>query len=145
MGYKCDYCNKLCKNSNSLKQHEIRCKYNPKHIICYGNKHNTPLHYSNWKDKHVIARNGDVLDITNEDLDKYKLRINKCEICGKTIEESVKTITRFTPKNLCIDHDHISLKFRGLLCSVCNRQLGWYEKYKEQISNYLNKDDSALV
>jgi hypothetical protein len=25
----CNYCNKICKNTNSLKQHEIRCKSNP--------------------------------------------------------------------------------------------------------------------
>lgn len=27
----CQYCNKQCKNLNSLKQHEIRCKENPNH------------------------------------------------------------------------------------------------------------------
>ena len=34
------------------------------------------------------------------------------------------------------------MKFRGLLCSVCNRQLGWYEKYKNEIEDYLNKDNT---
>lgn len=29
---KCQYCNKECKNTNSLKQHEIRCKSNPNAI-----------------------------------------------------------------------------------------------------------------
>ena len=28
----CDYCNKLCKSINSVKQHEIRCKENPNRI-----------------------------------------------------------------------------------------------------------------
>ena len=27
--FECQYCNKVCKNNNSLKQHEIRCKCNP--------------------------------------------------------------------------------------------------------------------
>ena len=31
-GYICQYCGKICKNANSLIQHEIRCKYNPNHI-----------------------------------------------------------------------------------------------------------------
>ena len=31
-------------------------------------------------------------------------------------------------------------QFRGLLCSTCNRQLGWYKKYKKDIENYLNKE-----
>lgn len=30
--YYCEYCNKLCKNLNSLKQHSIRCKNNPERI-----------------------------------------------------------------------------------------------------------------
>lgn len=30
--YICKYCNKECKNLNSLKQHEIRCKLNPNRI-----------------------------------------------------------------------------------------------------------------
>lgn len=29
----CQYCGKECKNLNSLKQHECRCKQNPNHII----------------------------------------------------------------------------------------------------------------
>lgn len=29
----CQYCNKECKNLNSLRQHEIRCKLNPNRII----------------------------------------------------------------------------------------------------------------
>ena len=34
----CQYCGKECKNLNSLRQHEIRCKQNPNRIICLGNK-----------------------------------------------------------------------------------------------------------
>jgi len=30
--YQCKYCNKVCKNNNSLVQHEIRCKLNPDKI-----------------------------------------------------------------------------------------------------------------
>lgn len=33
----CKYCGKQCKNLNSLKQHEIRCKDNPDKIICKSN------------------------------------------------------------------------------------------------------------
>lgn len=35
--YKCQYCNKECNSLNSLKQHEIRCKLNPNHIIVKSN------------------------------------------------------------------------------------------------------------
>lgn len=39
------------------------------------------------------------------------------------------------------DHDHKTKKFRGLLCQLCNRQLGWYEKYLNKIDDYLNKTE----
>ena len=36
----CKFCGKECKNNNSLKQHEIRCKYNPNKIISNFVKYN---------------------------------------------------------------------------------------------------------
>lgn len=35
--YNCKYCNKICKNKNSLAQHEIRCKSNPFRIKIVSN------------------------------------------------------------------------------------------------------------
>lgn len=35
--YNCKYCNKICKNKNSLAQHEIRCKSNPYRIKIVSN------------------------------------------------------------------------------------------------------------
>jgi hypothetical protein len=34
-----------------------------------------------------------------------------CQICSST-------------KNLCYDHDHVTMKFRGILCCKCNRAIG---------------------
>ena len=78
-----------------------------------------------------------ILDITNKELDLYREKQQVCEICGK----DRGTVNRITGdyNNLCTDHDHVTNKFRGLLCSVCNRQLGWYEKQKENIEKYLSK------
>ena len=134
----CQYCGNECKNKNSLIQHEIRCKENPDKIES-GNKGNMPEHCKSYYTKFILSRDGSILDITKYQLDEYRNTHNRCEICGKTIEESVKWNSKFAPKNFCIDHDHNTNKFRGLLCSVCNRQLGWYEKYKDEINRYLNK------
>ena len=138
--YICKYCGRICKNKNSLTQHEIRCKENPNHIICYGNKGNMPQHTNGYYKKQYVTRSGDILDITNEQLEIYKSNQKTCEICGKTIDEAVKWNSDAAPKNLCVDHDHETKQFRGLLCSVCNRQLGWYEKHSDKINKYLSKD-----
>lgn len=37
MEYICRFCGKICKNNNSLKQHEIRCKMNPNKIDVVSN------------------------------------------------------------------------------------------------------------
>ena len=33
--YICSFCSKICKNSNSFAQHQIRCPKNPNRINCY--------------------------------------------------------------------------------------------------------------
>ena len=66
-------------------------------------------------------------------LEEYKSILlsqgNKCAICGKLQEE----------KYFAVDHNHITGEVRGILCSRCNRSLGWYEKCKEGIESYLKK------
>lgn len=47
-----------------------------------------------------------------------------CGICG---EQRV----------LYIDHDHTTGRVRGLICSPCNRNLGWYEKRRQAVAAYL--------
>jgi len=48
-----------------------------------------------------------------------------CEICGNKPLQG---------HDLCVDHDHITLKIRGLLCKRCNRGLG---KLGDSIENLL--------
>jgi len=40
-------------------------------------------------------------------------------------------------RRLAVDHDHKTGLVRGLLCTRCNIQLGWYEKFPEEIPAYL--------
>lgn len=47
-----------------------------------------------------------------------------------------------TSENLCYDHDHVTMKFRGVLCRCCNSSLGKLGDTKEDIERlliYLNK------
>jgi len=59
--------------------------------------------------------------ITPEDYDKmFEDQNGKCAICG--------TEKLGSPgKHLAVDHDHATGKIRGLLCSRCNRTIGWFD------------------
>jgi len=128
MELKCKYCNRLCKNKQSLNSHETQCKLNTNKKDRSGpnnpmfgkpawNKRPGTAPYHNYKLKHD-------LNVSIDYIENYKQEIDCCEICGRKVK-------------LCVDHCHKTKKFRGLLCRVCNRQLGWYEKQKNKIEEYL--------
>lgn len=54
-----------------------------------------------------------------------KFQNNKCAICGKEPNYM-----------LLIDHDHKTGLVRGLLCAICNRDLGIYEWNLETVKKY---------
>lgn len=92
--------------------------------------------YGKYKDRLIKTKNGQILDITNGQLEEYRKTHIVCEICGKTekISHNHKTISK-----LAVDHDHKTSKFRGLLCCDCNRKLGWFENLEKEIIEYLHK------
>jgi len=128
--YKCQYCGITYKKLTSIKIHENSCKMNPEVI-------NNKLIYD--KTHPYILRDGTVLDKSIYEINTYIKNNIRCEICNKTIEESIHSTKKCTPKRLCIDHDHLSNTFRGVLCQRCNSFLGWYETYIDNINSYLNK------
>jgi len=69
-------------------------------------------------------------NITLEDYDKmFEEQKGICKICGGEPGN----------KSFHVDHNHNTGKIRGLLCNSCNTKLGWYEKQKENIVDYLNE------
>ena len=54
----------------------------------------------------------------------------RCDICQRLPDK----------QRLHIDHSHRSGEVRGLLCSLCNRALGWMEKHREVAQKYLDRE-----
>lgn len=134
----CIYCNKDFTTLNAKSSHERLCSKNPDRL-------DNPS-IKNKLNNFVTLRNRDansssskiVLNITYAELAQYRQEHTVCEICGRSVKETVKWDSKYAAKNLCIDHNHINNTFRGLLCQVCNRQLGWYENNKNKIKEYLD-------
>ena len=50
-----------------------------------------------------------------------------CPICNKN-EKELKNNGRWSDRNVwCLDHDHITLAFRGWICNNCNIAIGRFE------------------
>ena len=81
--YICKYCGKICKNKNSLAQHEVRCKENPNRILTV---------FSNLK----FQRNPEIIA-------KVKAHYHECscQYCGRNFSRKEgKTLhERFCNKN----------------------------------------------
>jgi hypothetical protein len=105
---------KACDNARSRQYHA-------------DNKAKRAKQHKEWRNKKVFGL----------DSGEYELMLTSqdgvCAICKN--ECSVKP-------SLAVDHDHITGKVRGLLCSNCNNGLGRFKDNVELLSNaigYLNK------
>lgn len=59
-----------------------------------------------------------VYNCTLEQIDQMLVdQDHNCALCGNSLQEGKR----------CIDHDHITGKVRGILCSRCNIRLGHFE------------------
>lgn len=75
---------------------------------------------------------------------EYQLAVKQCELCGRT-ETTNSSNGTYNPNHvnkLCKDHNHQTETFRGLLCSTCNRALGWYENNIDAVKNYLSENNN---
>lgn len=84
-----------------------------------------------YRNRNFLARYGITLDEYNE---MSESQGHVCAICGNA-ETSYygKTL-----KSLAVDHCHQSNAVRGLLCSACNRGLGFFRDNPETLLNAAN-------
>jgi len=77
--------------------------------------------------------------MTIEDYEtKLNLQDSKCYICKKTCATGNRLAVDHNRN--CCDKEYTCGKcVRGLLCYRCNTHLGWYERNKMSIKNYLEK------
>ena len=116
--YKCPVCNKYYRTKLGISQHLKKA------------------HNEYYENNNYYIIDNKPINITHKELEEYRKIHTKCEICGKDVEDIINENNHF--KNLCIDHNHITYKFRGLLCVTCNRSLGWFEKNEKNVLEYLN-------
>jgi hypothetical protein len=81
--------------------------------------------------KKRLSKHNITPEVYNDMFDKQE---GKCPICGRHQTE--------LKKGLCVDHDHLTGKKRGLLCTKCNLRLGTFNDNIEDLKRaiiYLEK------
>ena len=73
------------------------------------------------RQKHYAEK---VYGTTYEEYQKRMSSSDKCQVCG-------------SKDSLCYDHDHNTMKFRGVLCNKCNRSIGQLGDTLESIQKVL--------
>jgi len=137
--FECKYCHTLFANNRALRTHERRCLFNPTRVVLQ--KGTAVEHTKSYYTSKAMSDNGDLLNVSHYEIDCYIHDHPTCEICGKEpVEVARKSDGTVEHRRLCVDHDHTTKKFRGVLCSRCNRQLGWYENHLHDANAYLDKD-----
>jgi len=93
----CKYCSKLCKNNNSLTQHQIRCKLNPRAIKVVSNfiKYNKrvkngTIEKLNSNQFTKARREGIVVEVSQETRNKISEKIKKRNADGYWTNERRK-------------------------------------------------------
>lgn len=76
-------------------------------------KKKNPEKFDGWNRAHLLRKYG----LTSEDYNKILEKQNGC--CAVCLRPPLG-------KRLAVDHDHSTLRVRGLLCAPCNRALGFF-------------------
>jgi len=114
----CKACERKATKENRIKQKTA----NPDEFYREQNRLQRKFHKENpEKSREYFLKN--TYGLTVDDFDKKFAEQNGvCAICGK--KETSKN--QYGIRRLNIDHNHITNKNRGLLCSTCNQGLGLF-------------------
>lgn len=122
-------------SKTSVKKSHCRQCVNEENLKRYHNNTSTRDAHSRAAHKHRVKSYG----LTVEDYQQmWDSCGGVCEICGSASE-----------RRLCVDHNHITGKVRGLLCSKCNSAIGFVKEdlsLVEKLIDYLkvhNENDSS--
>jgi len=122
----CKECGLVATTEDDLTQFvkDEQSRYNRRNICrpCWSKRtDNSSQQMKDWKtDYQVNKRYG----ITRAVYLERMATSDCCGICGHV-------------GNLCYDHDHNTMKFRGVLCRSCNRSLGQLGDTIEDVRNVL--------
>jgi hypothetical protein len=109
---------RLCKVEKPLAQFRITTGLNRRHVC---------------NECRSLQKAGWDFEISIAEVRTLLISRQTCEICGKRPESIAR---------LRIDHDHLTGKVRGLLCSNCNVGLGMFDddpELLEQAAEYLRE------
>lgn len=118
----------MSRNPDSINTRRIitckKCQHEKHH---YANGHCWPCFLSEWGKKNRAKIRARRYGLTLEQVEQLKADQNgQCALCRITLVDDPRS-NRGKDK-MCIDHDHKTGRVRGLLCDVCNRGLGFYER-----------------
>lgn len=106
---KCIDCGLLSNNLELfIKSNESKYGRRNLCISCATKRANAHPRAQDWKTDHQTKKR---YGVDSETYKRLMATSSCCQICGKTEE-------------LCYDHCHDTMKFRGVLCRGCNRSLG---------------------
>lgn len=86
--------------------------------------------YKKTKEQHKRSNLKQSFGITLEEYNAMREPTKDiCYFCGK-----------LELKKFCLDHDHNNGRLRGFLCNRCNIMIAWFEKYREEVLEYLDSE-----
>lgn len=101
---------------------------------CYNRKRYDPVKWGVVRRRYLLKSR---FGLHEQD---YALLVQKqdgvCAICKRPVHSNRRG-PNGKVKHLAVDHNHITGNVRGLLCTLCNGMLGWFERYKDSVVVYL--------